>query len=375
MINTDNDLYYLKRTLQLARQGLYSTMPNPRVGCVIVKDNHIISSGWHKYAGEAHAEIVALNKINYQAHGATAYISLEPCCHSGKTPPCTNALIRSGIKRVVIAANDPNPLVSGKSIATLKKANIEVISDLLPKQAQKLNPGFYKRMMQHMPYVRCKLATSLDGRIAAMDNTSKWLSGTTSRQDVHKWRAQSCAIITGINTVLADDPALTVRVNELKPHKSWAKHKQPKRIILDSNLKIPLSAKILTSDKVIIVTTDISSDTNYQHKKQILVEQGHELIELDATDKGRIPLKKLLTLLATRQYNEILIESGGTLAGYALEQQLIDELIIYITPKLLGHLAKPMLHLPIHSMTDIVQLGQLNTKKFDPDLRITVKTL
>ncbi len=336
------DTTFMMRAVTLARRGLYTTQPNPRVGCIIVKNNQVIAEGFHARAGEAHAEIHALQQLTTveDAKGATAYITLEPCCHTGKTPPCTDALIQAGIARVVYGMQDPNPLVSGKGIACLKAANIDVNGPLLEDEVRTLNPGFIKRMQSGMPFVRCKLAMSLDGRTAMASGESQWITGEAAREDVQQLRAQSCAIITGINTILQDDPALTVRSEQLP---ETAKIKQPLRVVLDRQQRMPTQAKILQ-------------------------QAGDTLVIQHSND-----LHAVLKMLADKPCNEVLIEAGATLAGAFVQQGLVDELIIYMAPTLLGSSARPLLQLPLDTMSDQIKLHIAEIHQVGCDWRITAK--
>lgn len=326
---------YMQQAFLLAQRGLYTTHPNPRVGCILVKDGQVVGTGWHEKAGLPHAEIIALNTAGTQAKDATCYVTLEPCCHHGRTPPCTTALIAAGIKQVVIAAPDPNPHVSGKGILALQQAGIEVIDGILEKTAERLNPGFFKRMRLQKPYVRCKLAMSVDGRTAASNGESQWITGDAARQDVQHWRAQSSGIVTGINTILSDDPLLTVREISVP--------KQPLRIILDTHLKIPEHAKILQDvDSVIIFTASTENP-----KIKTLQKKGIKT-KVIAMQADHLDVSQVLTVLAEEfEQNELLLEAGPTLSGAFLKAGFIDELILYVAPKILGHLAKPLFYLPL----------------------------
>ncbi len=356
----------MSRALQIARKGLYSTAPNPRVGCVLVKNARIVGEGWHVRAGEPHAEILALQQAGEQAAGATAYITLEPCSHAGKTPPCADALVAAGISEVIAAMKDPNPLVAGEGLTRLKQAGVVVSVGLLEEQARTINPGFYQRMTRGLPWVRAKMASSLDGRTAMESGESQWITGPAARADVQRWRARSDAIITGVETVLHDDPALTLRFAEMGlPEADLIGERQPLRVVVDSQLRTSPQAKLFaTAGAVLIATT--CKDVNRQHALQ---EAGAEVIELQGTD-GRVDLGALLRLLAERQCNEVLVESGATLAGQFLQQQLLDELVIYLAPKLLGSRARPMFDLPLIKMTDQQSLNIVDWRVVGDDWRI-----
>jgi len=367
---TTSDHQHMSRALQLARRGLYSTDPNPRVGCVLVKDDVVLSEGWHQKAGQPHAEIEALNnaKQNHTSgnvSGATCYVTLEPCAHHGRTPPCTESLINAGIGKVIVAAIDPNPLVAGKGLQQLKAAGIETASGLMKVQAAELNPGFEMRMQQGRPFVRCKLAMSLDGKTALSGGDSKWISSAESRMDVQKLRARSSAIMTGIGTVIADDPSMNVRLPETS---EWAEHgQQPLRIILDSWLETPLDAKILSLSGDVI----IFHASNDKENKQNLENTGAELVFVKA-QRGPDFLEYVLAYLATeKEINEILLETGSTLAGEMMQAGLIDELILYLAPTLLGQDAKSLFQLPLlDKMSDRISLDFSDIRAIGKDIRI-----
>ncbi len=359
-----SDFQYMAHALKLAGRGLYTTAPNPRVGCVIVRDDKIVGEGWHQYSGQPHAEIRALESAGKSAHGATVYVTLEPCCHHGLTPPCTDALIRTGVRRVVIAMKDPNPVVSGNGIKELIQAGITVESGVMQKSAAELNPGFISRMQKGRPYVRCKLAMSLDGRTAMASGESRWITSPPARRDVHLLRARSSAIITGINTILADDPLMTVRDVDI------SEYIQPLRIIVDTRLRTPENAKILSQKGRIIIAT-ASHDTNIS-----LNISKHDNIEvLQFPLKGRhVNLSSLMEALAIQQINEVLIEAGPELSSGMLTAGLIDELIIYMAPHLMGSTAQPLFKLPgISEMTDRIDIEITDIRAVGKDWRITAK--
>ena len=367
---TASDYQHMSRALQLARRGLYSTDPNPRVGCVIVKDDVVLSEGWHQKAGQAHAEIEALknakgNNLSENLSGATCYVTLEPCAHHGRTPPCTESLINAGIKTVIAATIDPNPLVAGKGLRQLKEACIETASGLMEAQAGELNPGFRMRMQQGRPFVRCKLAMSLDGKTALSNGESKWISSSESRMDVQKLRARSSAIMTGIGTVIAYDPSMNVRLSESS---EWAKNgRQPLRVILDSDLEISPEANILNvTGKAIIF-----HQSDNQDRIEKLENKGAEIVTVEGA-RGSIFLKQVLNYLATeKEINEILLETGSTLAGEMLQAGFIDELIIYIAPALLGQDGKGLFQLPVlDNMSDRISLYFSDIRSIGKDIRI-----
>ncbi len=358
--NSDNE--FMARALQLAERGLYTTDPNPRVGCVLVRDGAVIGEGWHVRAGDGHAEVLALQQAAGNAQGATAYVTLEPCCHHGKTPPCTDALIAAGVKRVVVAMQDPNPLVEGKGIAKLRDAGIEVDVGIMKAAAQELNPGFVSRMTRQRPYVRCKFGVSLDGRTALANGRSQWITGEAARHDVQRWRARSSAIITGVGTVLADDPRMTVRDVEMSVNR------QPLRVVLDTNLSTPPSAKILKQDgRTIVVTT--SEDTAGAGDLQ---EAGAEVLVVTDFD-----LNALMGYLAEQEScNEVWIEAGSTLAGAFLQAGLIDELVLYYAPKIFGNSARGMFRLPeFESLESAVSLSITDMRAVGDDWRVVARVI
>jgi len=372
-----SDTAFMARAIQLAKKGQYTTHPNPRVGCVIVKDEQIIAEGYHQRAGEPHAEINALLQLQPKqltAQGATAYVTLEPCSHTGKTPPCANALIESGVSRVVIAMQDPNPQVAGRGIQALKDAGIVVEEGLLKQQARALNPGFIKRMEQGLPWVRVKLAMSLDGKTAMASGESQWITGNAARRDVQFMRAKADAILTGSGTVLADDPSLNVRLNTVDlsiPNKKddIIDHvNQPTKVILDTHLKTPLDAKLLG------VTGSTILCTSSQDKPLIKAfqSQGAEVLAFEKDDNNRLPLTTLLQTLAKREINEVHVEAGATLCGALIQAQLVDEIVIYMAPTLMGGDARSLLNfIGLDSMADKVNLNISDIRKVGKDWRIT----
>lgn len=366
---TSADTMYMSEALELAERGLWTTTPNPRVGCIIVAGEKVVGRGWHERAGSAHAEINALKQAGDAARDATAYITLEPCNHQGRTPPCTASLISAGVGRVVFAATDPNPHVQGSGAAKLAAAGIEVLGGVLADEAQALNIGYEKRMRTGLPYVRCKLAMSLDGRTAMASGESKWITGVAAREDVQRLRARSCAVVTGIDTVLADDPSLNVRADELGvPGLESESIRQPLRVIVDSRLRVPENLKIFAlPGKIVVATAQGSGDKSAQ-----LSSATVEVKQFD-DGSGAIDLKALLQDLADRDCNEILIESGPTLAASWLESGLVDELIVYVAPKLMGATARPLLDLSIESMSDAVELELISLERLGKDLRVCAR--
>lgn len=328
----------MARALELAERGLATTHPNPCVGCVIAHDGRIVGEGWHERAGEAHAEVMALGAAGAAAAGASAYVTLEPCSHFGRTPPCTDALIQARIARVVFAIGDPNPRVGGAGALKLRQAGIEVESGLLAREAEELNVGYLSRMRRRRPWVRIKLAMSLDGRTALANGMSRWITSEPARRDVQQWRARSSAVLTGIGTVLADDPRLDVRVGAVR--------RQPLRVILDSRLRTPAAARILAKPGAALLFSAIDEPA----RRGALELQGAKVERLA---DSRPDLGQVLARLAELEVNEVLVEAGPTLAGAFLQGGFADELLLYIAPVLLGPQARPLLQLP--ELSDLAQ--------------------
>lgn len=367
-----DDARYMARALRLAARGLYTTDPNPRVGCVVVRDGEVVGEGWHQRAGQPHAEPIALAAAGDRAAGATAYVTLEPCAHHGRTPPCADALISAGVARVVVAMRDPNPLVSGGGIARMGAAGIVTEVGPLAAEAEALNPGFLKRMREHRPFVRCKLAMSLDGRTAMASGESQWITGEAARHDVQRLRARSSAIVTGIDTVLADDPSMNVRLSaqQLRAGQADDFVRQPLRVVLDTRLRmLPRAAMLqLSGDTLVVCGQGASSESEAE-----LVAAGAEVARLPQLG-GRIDLDALLAMLADRGINEALIESGPTLAGAALQAGLVDELIVYQAAHLMGDGARALVRLPgIDSMAQRLDLVFHDVRRVGDDLRLTLR--
>ena len=359
----------MSHALALAEKGLWSTHPNPRVGCVLVRDGAVVGEGWHQIAGFAHAEINALQQAGDKAQGADCYVTLEPCCHQGKTPPCTDALIQAKVKRVFVAMLDPNPLVAGQGIKKLEQAGIEVTVGILAEQAANLNQGFLKRMTTGRPYIRCKLAMSLDGRTAMASGESQWITGADARRDVQALRARSNAIMTGAGTVLADDPSLTVRLDDLPDtHPRPAEIEQPLRIIVDKHLSISATSKLFTLDGDSVIFT--ASD---DREARELLEQAGARVAYFPNNEGGVNLDKMCQELASWEVNEVLLESGATLSGAMLNAGLIDELIVYMAPTLMGNLARPLFHLPFNQMDERLHLDIQDIRAVGNDWRIRAK--
>ena len=368
----------MTRALQLAEQGLYSTQPNPRVGCVIVKEGKIIGEGAHLKAGELHAEIFAIQQAGAQAKGATAYITLEPCSHTGRTPPCTHALLKAGIAKVITAMQDPNPLVAGRGLAHLQAHNIEVVSGLMQAQAEALNPGFISRMTRKQPFIRCKIAASLDGKTALNNGASQWITSEPARLDVQHWRARSCAILTGIGTVLADNPSMNVRTLSPLMGEGWGEGeyiRQPLKVIVDSQLQTPIDAKILRSENNTGGNVLIAFANDTHNKSAQLLNAGAQLLCVP-NKQNKVCLKTLLSHLAACEINEVLVEGGEGLNGALLAQNLIDELLIYYAPKLMGSTAKGMFALPAFTqMSQAVNLDIIDMRQIGVDIRLRAKPL
>lgn len=336
----------MARALALARRGLYTTTPNPRVGCVIVRDGAIVGEGWHERAGAAHAEVRALADAGDAARGSTVYLSLEPCAHHGRTPPCCEALMAAGVARVVAAMSDPNPRVAGKGFTALRDAGIRVDSGLMEEEARSLNAGFVSRMTRRRPWVRMKVAASLDGKTALNNGSSRWITGEAARRDGHAWRAQACAVLTGIGTIRDDDPQLTVREVETT--------RQPLRVIVDSRLETPPHARVLDGGNVLIAAARESRDS-----AQALEARGAEVVKLPNA-RGKVDLAQLMQLLAARELNEVHVEAGSRLNASLIAEGLVDELVVYLAPHLIGDKARGMFDLP-----EIASLGERRALEID----------
>ena len=421
------DRVFMARAIRLASQGLYTTEPNPRVGCVIVKEGVVVGEGWHQRAGQPHAEPLALAVAGGAARGATAYVSLEPCCHHGRTPPCTAALLAAGVARVVVAMTDPNPLVAGSGLDRLRAAGVVVEQGLLEAEARRLNPGFIKRMERGLPYVRLKLAASLDGRTAMANGESQWITSAAARRDVQFLRARSSAILTGVGTLLADDPSLNVRLSpaDLPGVGPDGVVRQPLRVVVDSRLRTPPTARLLAQPgQTLIVcqeweagpgsqendTASPRNDYDLWRKDQAFLADDHpspradfvtvadnhtsladatlaceqaseRAVRLEAAGAGilmippgpgGVDLETLLRYLARMEINEVLIEAGATLAGSALQAGLVDELVLYLAPHLMGDAGRGLFHLPdLERMADRPALHLQDLRQIGPDLRLT----
>ena len=363
------DREMMSQALKLAAKGRFTTSPNPTVGCVIVADGKIVGQGFTRPAGGNHAEIEALETArDTDTTGATAYVSLEPCSHQGKTGPCVDALIAAGIARVVIACEDPNPQVAGSGIEKLQAAGIQVESGLLEDQARDINKGFIKRHEQGTPWVLVKMAASLDGRTAMASGQSQWITTPPARQDVQRLRAASCAIITGIGTQLMDDPSLTVRITheELGVEDSL---QQPLRVVVDSKLQMAATARMFEQPgPTLIATLDGESQ---REKSQALIDAGAEVVFLPAIGE-HIDLQALLVELAARGCNQVMVEAGAGLAGAFIAEGLLDELVCYWAPKLFGNDARPMFNLPIRTIDAHLALSVKDMRMIGEDIRVTL---
>jgi diaminohydroxyphosphoribosylaminopyrimidine deaminase / 5-amino-6-(5-phosphoribosylamino)uracil reductase len=356
---TEADRKHMARALELAERGLYTTTPNPRVGCVLVRNGEVVGEGWHERAGEPHAEVMALNAAGARARGSTAYVTLEPCAHHGRTPPCSEALIRGGVGTVVVALRDPNPRVAGKGLETLRASGIETRCGLLEDEAHELNIGFIARMTRGRPWLRMKIAASLDGRTALANGRSQWITGPEARRDGHHWRARACAVLTGIGTVKDDDPQLTVRDVETP--------RQPVRVVVDSRLEIPASARVLGAG------TLIAAARNDASRIAALQERGVEVLVLPNAS-GKVDLAALMAELGRRGMNELHVEAGHKLNGSLLQENLVDELLVYLAPHILGDSARGMFHLP--ELSDLSARRELDFRdvcRIGDDLRVLAR--
>lgn len=353
------DSQWMAQALRLAERGLHTTAPNPRVGCVLVNQGQLVGAGWHERAGEPHAEVNALRAAGALARGATAYVTLEPCSHFGRTPPCADALIAAGVRRVIVAMQDPNPLVAGQGNAKLRAAGIEVECGLMEAAARELNAGFIARMTRGTPWVRSKIAASLDGRTALANGTSKWITGEFARRDVQHWRARSCAVLTGIGTVLADDPQLNLR--------EISTGRQPLRVVLDSELRIPARAKILQNGTLIYTACP-------EREKHGEIEATGAEVQTLAGANGKVDLPAVLSDLARRGVNEVLVEAGRSLNGALLAAGLVDELVLYLAPQLLGDAARGLADLgELTRLQQRIELQWQDVRQVGGDLRIVAK--
>mgnify|MGYP000308864565 CR=1 FL=1 len=364
---------WMARALTLARRGRYTTDPNPRVGCVLVKEGRIVGEGWHEQTGQPHAEIHALRAAGAQARGATAFVTLEPCSHQGRTGPCDLALVEAGVSRVVVAMQDPNPLVAGRGITRLREAGIEVSVGMLEGEALTLNPGFVMRMSHGRPFVRLKMAMSLDGRTAMRSGESQWITGPHARREVQRLRAGSSAILTGVESIIFDNARLTVRPEQLGlPEGEALAARQPLRVVVDSRLRLPLAAACLREPGRTLVATLADHEPERRDRLQVA---GAEVVVMPEGPDGRVALDALLRHLAEiEQANEVLLETGATLAGAMLEASLIDEMQLFVAPTLLGGEARPLFELPgLSLMAQQKGLEILDIRAVGNDWRITAR--
>ena len=355
-----DDHRFMARALELAERGLYTTTPNPRVGCVIVNAGQVVGEGWHEKAGLPHAEVNALAAAGSRSRGATVYVSLEPCVHQGRTGPCTEALSKAGVARVVVALQDPNPLVGGKGLEKLKQSGIETGVGLMEEESRELNIGFVSRMTRGRPWVRLKVAASLDGRTALNNGRSQWITGEAARRDGHHWRARACAILTGAGTVRDDDPRLTVREVETS--------RQPLRVVVDSKLETPPTAKLLEGGGVLVAAAQED-----KAKIAALRARGAEVLVMP-NSAGKVELGELFRELARRGMNEVHVEAGSRLNGSLLQEGQVDEFLIYLAPSIIGDAARGMFHLP--ELTELAgrrQLKILDTRMIGPDIRVLAR--
>lgn len=349
----------MARALELAAHGRYSTFPNPRVGCVLVRDGAVVGEGWHERAGEPHAEVHALRAAGDKARGAVAFVTLEPCCHTGRTGPCTEALVAAGVKKVFAAMQDPNPKVAGQGIAKLRAAGIEVETGLMQAQAEALNRGFISRMARGRPFVTLKLAASLDGRTAMASGESKWITGEEARADAQRLRAEAGAVLTSVATVLSDDPALTVRLPGFT--------RQPDRIVVDSNARTPAGAQVWKAD---------GARRFWFCAQTGPAPEGVTRIQKQAAADGHIALAPVLDELARHEVNAVLAEGGSRLAGKLLQEGCVDELVVYLAPSLLGHEARPLALLPgLERLSQRLRLEYREVTRVGADVRLTARVL
>jgi diaminohydroxyphosphoribosylaminopyrimidine deaminase/5-amino-6-(5-phosphoribosylamino)uracil reductase len=370
------DHRFMQRAITLAKRAHYTTSPNPRVGCVIIKDNAVVGEGYHHKAGQGHAEVNALLQAGEAARGATAYVTLEPCSHYGRTPPCAIGLINAGVSKVIAAMVDPNPQVSGKGLLMLEQAGIKTSHGLLAHEAQNINMGFVKLMSTGLPFVRCKLAASLDGKTAMANGESKWITSPEARQDVQRLRAQSCAIVSGADSLIIDNAQMTVRWSELGELKNTYDEdaiRQPLRVIIDSRNRVTPDLKLFkSSSSVLLIRHTIENTHQWPH----FVEQVCLPLVKNAQGEDKVNLQALLKLLATRGLNDILIESGQNLAGAFIEQELVDELVLYQAPKLMGAEGKSLMNFPsIKQLSCAKKLTFKDVRMVGSDLRITAQLL
>ena len=358
---TAADHGFMEQALELAGRGLNTTTPNPRVGCVVVRDDTVVGTGWHEKAGMPHAEVLALKAAGARSRGATLYVNLEPCSHHGRTPPCVDAIVEAGVKRVAAAIQDPNPKVAGAGFAKLRAAGIAVEQGLMEEEAHELNIGFFARMTRGRPWMRMKVAASLDGRTALANGKSQWITGEAARQDGHRWRARACAVLTGFGTVSDDDPQLNVRGVDTP--------RQPLKIVVDSKFETSPSARLLKEGQTLVVGA-----VNDAKRIASLKKAGAEVVIIP-NDGGKVELFKLMQELARRELNEIHVEAGTKLNGSLLQAGVVDELLVYLAPSLIGDSGRGMFHMP--EITELSQASALKIREVErigADLRILART-
>lgn len=356
----ETDHRWMARALELAARGLYTTTPNPRVGCVIVRDGAVVGEGWHRRAGEAHAEVIALGQAGGRARGAEVYLSLEPCSHFGRTPPCADALIEAQVGRVIVAMEDPNPQVDGRGLARLRARGIDVRCGLLRDEALELNRGFWSRMTRARPWLRVKVAASLDGVTALANGQSQWITGAAARADGHAWRARACAILTGSGTVRADDPRLDVRLVETE--------RQPLRVLIDSRLTVDPGSHLVRAGNLLIAT----AARGLAEKERELRDRGCEILRL-ADAQQKVDLPALMGELARRSLNEVHVEGGFRLNGALLRAGCVDELLVYLAPSLLGPGAGMFEFGPLQRLEQKIALRIVSAVPVGRDLRILAR--
>jgi diaminohydroxyphosphoribosylaminopyrimidine deaminase/5-amino-6-(5-phosphoribosylamino)uracil reductase len=357
---TPADHDFMARALELAAQGLATTTPNPRVGAVIVREGRVVGEGWHRRAGEPHAELLALAQAGGQARGATVYLTLEPCSHFGRTPPCVDALIDARVGRVVAAMEDPNPRVNGRGLERLRAAGVDVRCGLLEQEARELNVGFVSRMSRELPWVRMKVAASLDGSTALRNGRSQWITGEAARTDGHAWRSRACAILTGIGTVRDDDPELTVRLVPAT--------RQPLRVLVDSRLEVSLDAKLLHAGGPVLLVCAVDNPD----KERELRDRGCEILKL-ANAAGKVDLPALMRELARREINELHVEAGARLNASLVREGCVDELLVYLAPSLLGDAAGMFALPPLEDLDGRIPLVFRSADRVGDDLRIVAR--
>ncbi|CAA0079513.1 Riboflavin biosynthesis protein RibD [Zhongshania aliphaticivorans] len=367
---SDFDRQMMTTALRLAERGRYSTSPNPRVGCVICRDDQLLAQGWHQRAGSGHAEVNALANLA-DARAATVYVTLEPCSHQGRTPPCADSLINAGVSRVVVAIEDPNPLVAGRGITRLREAGVQVDVGLMTAQAEAINIGFMRRMRGGLPWLRLKSASSIDGRTAMASGESQWITGPAARADVQKLRAQSCAILSGVETVLHDDAALTVRAENFSADDDAAialdgDWRQPLRVIVDSSLRTPVGAKLFAGGGEILIATRV---TDVERHKP-LEAAGATVVIIEDDGHGRVALPALMAYLRELNCNEVLLEAGAVLAGAALRAGIVDEWYVYMAPCVMGSSGRPLLDWPMITMAEQQALDIVDIRAVGKDWRI-----